>query len=96
MFLSVFPTSNTFNYISSITNQVWKFQRYFLVVEYESKPFLPPPLVIVSHLILLFKCIKQRVQGSQDVFDHSPSEFLVYFTLYQATVPAHPTHQGFH
>jgi len=43
------------------TDRIWKFQRYQLVCEYLSRPSLPPPLILFSHvyrfiLYLLSKC----------------------------------------
>lgn len=43
------------------TDRIWKFQRYQLVCEYLSRPSLPPPLILFSHvyrfiLYLLSRC----------------------------------------
>ena len=63
--------SNTFNRVNAISLQVWKFQRYSLVLEYESKPMLPPPFIILSHLYLIIKFISLRCQN--DYFDNGLS-----------------------
>uniref|UniRef100_A0A3Q2ZCI4 Ion transport domain-containing protein n=1 Tax=Hippocampus comes TaxID=109280 RepID=A0A3Q2ZCI4_HIPCM len=41
--------------VKSISNQVWKFQRYQLIMTFHDRPILPPPLIIFSHLYILFK-----------------------------------------
>ncbi len=42
--------SNTFFEVKSISNQVWKFQRYQLIMTFHERPVLPPPLIIFSHI----------------------------------------------
>ncbi|XP_041371939.1 transient receptor potential cation channel subfamily M member 3-like isoform X2 [Gigantopelta aegis] len=56
--------------------KIWKFQRYQLIQEYEMRPILPPPLIIVSHLYLILRYIKRRVQGKRDLFDNGLKLFL--------------------
>ena len=45
--------SDTFNKIQGQTTVVWKMQRYELIREYESRPILPPPLIVFGHLYRL-------------------------------------------
>lgn len=53
--------------VNAVSHQVWKFQRYVIVMEYEQKPSLPPPLIIFSHLYLIYKyCIKTRFTSKKD------------------------------
>ncbi|XP_055049415.2 transient receptor potential cation channel subfamily M member 1b isoform X1 [Misgurnus anguillicaudatus] len=47
--------NNTFFEVKSISNQVWKFQRYQLIMTFHDRPVLPPPLIIFSHLYILFR-----------------------------------------
>uniref|UniRef100_A0A8B9RI91 Transient receptor potential cation channel, subfamily M, member 1b n=1 Tax=Astyanax mexicanus TaxID=7994 RepID=A0A8B9RI91_ASTMX len=49
--------NNTFFEVKSISNQVWKFQRYQLIMTFHDRPVLPPPLIILSHLYILFRKI---------------------------------------
>ncbi|CAF1106758.1 unnamed protein product, partial [Didymodactylos carnosus] len=42
--------SNTFDRLQTDTDRIWKFQRFSLVYEYLTRPSLPPPLIIFSHL----------------------------------------------
>ncbi|CAF4301007.1 unnamed protein product, partial [Rotaria sordida] len=32
------------------TDRIWKFQRYSLICEYLSRPSIPPPFILFSHL----------------------------------------------
>ncbi|XP_067105522.1 transient receptor potential cation channel subfamily M member 1-like [Osmerus mordax] len=65
--------NNTFFEVKSISNQVWKFQRYQLIMTFHDRPILPPPLIIFSHIYILLKRIccrcKRRQEGEQDERD---------------------------
>ncbi|XDV29944.1 hypothetical protein PO909_032961 [Leuciscus waleckii] len=55
----------TFQEVQDNTDTIWKFQRYELIKEYHSRPALPPPFIILSHLMLfirgvLLRCPSQR------------------------------------
>uniref|UniRef100_A0AAR2KSS3 TRPM SLOG domain-containing protein n=1 Tax=Pygocentrus nattereri TaxID=42514 RepID=A0AAR2KSS3_PYGNA len=43
----------TFTEVQDNTDTIWKFQRYELIKEYHSRPALPPPFILLSHLYLL-------------------------------------------
>uniref|UniRef100_A0A665W5A7 Transient receptor potential cation channel, subfamily M, member 1b n=1 Tax=Echeneis naucrates TaxID=173247 RepID=A0A665W5A7_ECHNA len=60
--------NNTFFEVKSISNQVWKFQRYQLIMTFHDRPILPPPLIILSHLYILCsrvfrRCARKRQEG---------------------------------
>ncbi|TKS73472.1 Transient receptor potential cation channel subfamily M member 1 [Collichthys lucidus] len=66
--------NNTFFEVKSISNQVWKFQRYQLIMTFHDRPILPPPLIIFSHLYILFsrlfrRCARKRQEGELDEKD---------------------------
>uniref|UniRef100_A0A3Q3MQ88 Transient receptor potential cation channel, subfamily M, member 1b n=1 Tax=Labrus bergylta TaxID=56723 RepID=A0A3Q3MQ88_9LABR len=66
--------NNTFFEVKSISNQVWKFQRYQLIMTFHDRPILPPPLIIFSHLYILFnrlfrRCAKKKQEGELDEKD---------------------------
>jgi hypothetical protein len=42
--------SNTFDRLQTDTDCIWKFQHYSLVCYHLTRPSLPPPLIIVSHI----------------------------------------------
>ncbi|KAA0724289.1 Transient receptor potential cation channel subfamily M member 1 [Triplophysa tibetana] len=65
--------NNTFFEVKSISNQVWKFQRYQLIMTFHDRPVLPPPLIIFSHLYILLRrlccrCAKKK-EGELDEKD---------------------------
>lgn len=43
--------NNTFSSVQANANQIWKFQRYYLVMEYSQRPVLVPPFIIFNHVI---------------------------------------------
>uniref|UniRef100_A0A915PI99 TRPM SLOG domain-containing protein n=1 Tax=Setaria digitata TaxID=48799 RepID=A0A915PI99_9BILA len=53
MLIAIF--NNIFNETNAIAQQVWLFQRYEQVMEYENTPFFPPPFTPISHLFILFR-----------------------------------------
>ncbi|XP_016888202.1 transient receptor potential cation channel subfamily M member 1 [Cynoglossus semilaevis] len=62
--------NNTFFEVKSISNQVWKFQRYQLIMTFHDRPILPPPLIIFPHVYIILKMLccrwRQRPEGDQD------------------------------
>ena len=70
-----FTSSNTFYRVNAISTQVWKFQRYSLVLEYEQKPILPPPLILLSHVYLIIKYVIRRCKGKLDYYDNGLSKY---------------------
>lgn len=59
VFNSIFLRTNVFSH------QIWKFNRFNVVMEYEQKPALPPPLIIFSHLYLIFKWCRRCLKGEK-------------------------------
>uniref|UniRef100_A0A669CJR9 Transient receptor potential cation channel, subfamily M, member 1a n=1 Tax=Oreochromis niloticus TaxID=8128 RepID=A0A669CJR9_ORENI len=47
--------NNTFFEVKSISNQVWKFQRYQLIMTFHDRPILPPPLIVFPHIYIVLK-----------------------------------------
>uniref|UniRef100_A0AAQ4RA70 Transient receptor potential cation channel, subfamily M, member 1b n=1 Tax=Gasterosteus aculeatus aculeatus TaxID=481459 RepID=A0AAQ4RA70_GASAC len=71
--------NNTFCEIKSISNQVWKFQRYQLIMTFHDRPILPPPLIIFSHIYILFnrlfrRCARKKQDGELDEKDRGLSK----------------------
>ncbi|EJD74757.1 CBR-GON-2 protein [Loa loa] len=58
MLLAIF--NNIFEKTDRVSKEIWLFQRYRQVMEYESTPFLPPPLTPLYYLWMIFKCIKTK------------------------------------
>ncbi|KAM4038014.1 transient receptor potential cation channel subfamily M member 1 isoform 2-T2 [Anomaloglossus baeobatrachus] len=72
--------NNTFFEVKSISNQVWKFQRYQLIMTFHDRPVLPPPMIIFSHMYIILKrvCCRCRKmhEGDQDERDRGLKLFL--------------------
>uniref|UniRef100_A0A8C5P9R7 Transient receptor potential cation channel subfamily M member 1 n=1 Tax=Leptobrachium leishanense TaxID=445787 RepID=A0A8C5P9R7_9ANUR len=72
--------NNTFFEVKSISNQVWKFQRYQLIMTFHDRPVLPPPMIIFSHLYIILKRIccrcRKGQEGDQDERDRGLKLFL--------------------
>ncbi|XP_073517307.1 transient receptor potential cation channel subfamily M member 2-like isoform X2 [Phyllobates terribilis] len=49
--------SYTFAEIESHTDQVWKFQRFGLIKEYNERPAAPPPLILLTHIYMFLKYV---------------------------------------
>ncbi|TRY90810.1 hypothetical protein DNTS_009691 [Danionella cerebrum] len=66
--------NNTFFEVKSISNQVWKFQRYQLIMTFHDRPVLPPPLIIFSHIYIVLKRLccrcRKKHEGETDDGDH--------------------------
>ncbi|XP_031426124.1 transient receptor potential cation channel subfamily M member 3 isoform X5 [Clupea harengus] len=60
--------NNTFFEVKSISNQVWKFQRYQLIMTFHERPVLPPPLIILSHITMVLKhlCCRWRKRDDDE------------------------------
>lgn len=70
--------SNTFFEVKSISNQVWKFQRYQLIMTFHERPVLPPPLIIFSHMTMICQhicCRWRKHEGDPDETDYGLSKF---------------------
>uniref|UniRef100_UPI00358EBBEA transient receptor potential cation channel subfamily M member 2 n=1 Tax=Myxine glutinosa TaxID=7769 RepID=UPI00358EBBEA len=51
----------TFETVHDNNDKVWKYQRYELIQEYISRPALPPPFIIISHVLLLVQYFRNRM-----------------------------------
>ncbi|XP_056369699.1 transient receptor potential cation channel subfamily M member 6-like isoform X1 [Oenanthe melanoleuca] len=49
--------NNVYFDLKSISNKLWKYNRYRYIMTYREKPWLPPPFILLSHFGLLVKCI---------------------------------------
>ncbi|XP_039575183.1 transient receptor potential cation channel subfamily M member 6 isoform X2 [Passer montanus] len=49
--------NNVYFDLKSISNKLWKYNRYRYIMTYHEKPWLPPPFILLSHIGLLIKCI---------------------------------------
>ncbi|EHB04963.1 Transient receptor potential cation channel subfamily M member 1 [Heterocephalus glaber] len=72
--------NNTFFEVKSISNQVWKFQRYQLIMTFHDRPVLPPPMIILSHIYIIIMRLSSRFrakrQGDHEERDRGLKLFL--------------------
>ena len=61
----IFCFSNTYTEVQKRADVIWKFQRYYLIHDYEQRVFLPPPLSLPLNAYQLFRficsCIKEKI-----------------------------------
>uniref|UniRef100_A0A914YEB2 Ion transport domain-containing protein n=1 Tax=Panagrolaimus superbus TaxID=310955 RepID=A0A914YEB2_9BILA len=82
MLIAIF--NNIFIETDQIAQQIWLFQRYHQVMEYESTPFVPPPFTLIYHFYMLLKVIKHKLlicckfkkNSKKKLFDFSLKLFL--------------------
>uniref|UniRef100_A0A4W4HFR9 non-specific serine/threonine protein kinase n=1 Tax=Electrophorus electricus TaxID=8005 RepID=A0A4W4HFR9_ELEEL len=58
--------NNVYLQVMSMSNLVWKYQRYHFIMAYHDKPVLPPPLIIFCHMasFLNFLCKRRKKDSS--------------------------------
>ncbi|KAF7636026.1 hypothetical protein Mgra_00004475 [Meloidogyne graminicola] len=61
MLIAIF--NNIFDSTIKISQQIWLFQRYRQVMEYEATPFLPPPFTPIYHLYMIYKYLNYRTRS---------------------------------
>ncbi|NXO05082.1 TRPM6 protein, partial [Rhinopomastus cyanomelas] len=52
--------NNVYFDLKSISNKLWKYNRYRYIMTYHEKPWLPPPFILLSHIGLLINHIFSR------------------------------------
>ncbi|XP_043568129.1 transient receptor potential cation channel subfamily M member 6 isoform X3 [Chiloscyllium plagiosum] len=52
--------NNVYYEMKSMSNKLWKYNRYRYIMTYHEKPWLPPPIIIISHVAQLLNRIYQR------------------------------------
>ena len=56
----VFVSRNTFEEVQKKSDQVWKYERYDLVIEYSNRPGLVPPFMILAHVWSMVTYVYRR------------------------------------
>nr|XP_020864229.1 transient receptor potential cation channel subfamily M member 6 isoform X3 [Phascolarctos cinereus] len=49
--------NNVYYQMKTISDKLWKYNRYRYIMTYHEKPWLPPPFILLSHISLLFRCL---------------------------------------
>ncbi|XP_058178752.1 transient receptor potential cation channel trpm [Anopheles ziemanni] len=68
--------NNIFIEVNAVSHQVWMFQRFTVVMEYQQKPVLPPPLIALSHCYSLLRYAIRKAKGLQESRDNGLKLFL--------------------
>ncbi|KAF7667896.1 hypothetical protein LDENG_00042370 [Lucifuga dentata] len=55
--------NNIYFDMASKSNMLWKYNRYRYIMTYQERPWLPPPLIILSHMTLAVSAICSRLCG---------------------------------
>ncbi|XP_071965204.1 transient receptor potential cation channel subfamily M member 3-like [Antedon mediterranea] len=63
MLIAIF--NNTFISVQQNALEIWKFQRYRIILEYRERPLFPPPFIVISHLWQIGKEILTRLCGKE-------------------------------
>ncbi|KAG2465634.1 TRPM6 protein, partial [Polypterus senegalus] len=59
--------NNVYFEMKSISNKLWKYNRYRYIMTYHEKPWLPPPFIILSHLTLYISSLcRHRAKNDQE------------------------------
>ncbi|XP_022096579.1 transient receptor potential cation channel trpm-like isoform X2 [Acanthaster planci] len=53
--------SSIFDEVQTNSLEVWKFELYFLMVEFEDRPALPPPFIILEHAYLILRWVWRKI-----------------------------------
>ena len=73
--------NNIYIQISAVSHEVWNFQRYSVVMEYEEKPILPPPFIFISHIQRLIRSVYRRFTGAHANLESGLKLFLDRYDL---------------
>uniref|UniRef100_A0A8D0HI88 non-specific serine/threonine protein kinase n=1 Tax=Sphenodon punctatus TaxID=8508 RepID=A0A8D0HI88_SPHPU len=59
--------NNVYYDMKSISNKLWKYNRYRYIMTYHEKPWLPPPFILLSHIGILINriCHQKKSSGSE-------------------------------
>ena len=52
--------------MASTSNKLWKYNRYRYIMTYQDRPWLPPPLILLSHVTLIVRAIYRRLSGDTE------------------------------
>lgn len=58
--------SNVYFDMASTSNKLWKYNRYRYIMTYQVRPWLPPPLNLLSHMDLGLRAIYKKFSGDAE------------------------------
>uniref|UniRef100_UPI0037E96C00 transient receptor potential cation channel subfamily M member 6 n=1 Tax=Semicossyphus pulcher TaxID=241346 RepID=UPI0037E96C00 len=58
--------NNIYFDMESTSSKLWKYNRYRYIMTYQERPWLPPPLILLSHMALGVRAIYRRCRGDTE------------------------------
>ncbi|KAM9858169.1 transient receptor potential cation channel subfamily M member 6 [Aulostomus maculatus] len=58
--------NNIYFDMASKSNKLWKYNRYRYIMTYQDRPWLPPPLILLSHMTLGLRATYRRFNGDAE------------------------------
>ncbi|XP_041855494.1 transient receptor potential cation channel subfamily M member 6 [Melanotaenia boesemani] len=58
--------NNIYFDMASTSNKLWKYNRYRYIMTYQERPWLPPPLILLSHMALALRAIYEKFNGDTE------------------------------
>ncbi|XP_029294787.1 transient receptor potential cation channel subfamily M member 6 [Cottoperca gobio] len=58
--------NNIYFDMASTSNKLWKYNRYRYIMTYQERPWLPPPLILLSHVTLGLRAVYRRLCGDAE------------------------------
>lgn len=58
--------SNVYFDMASTSNKLWTYNRYRYIMTYQERPWLPPPLILLSHLALVLRAACRKWSGAAE------------------------------
>ncbi|KAM6931406.1 transient receptor potential cation channel subfamily M member 6 [Xenentodon cancila] len=55
--------NNIYFDMASTSNKLWKYNRYRYIMTYQERPWLPPPLILFSHVALSLRGVYRKLTG---------------------------------
>lgn len=75
--------SNVFNEVEVNSYQIWKYQYYYLVMEYNKQPPLAPPFAIIYHLVEFVRWLRKKCWKPNKVTPKFTAEDLELLRLFE-------------
>ncbi|XP_078106014.1 transient receptor potential cation channel subfamily M member 6 [Sander vitreus] len=58
--------NNIYFDMASTSNKLWKYNRYRYIMTYQDRPWLPPPLILLSHMTLALSAAYRKFSGDAE------------------------------
>ncbi|XP_034068678.1 transient receptor potential cation channel subfamily M member 6 isoform X4 [Gymnodraco acuticeps] len=58
--------NNIYFDMASTSNKLWKYNRYRYIMTYQDRPWLPPPLILLSHMTSGLRAIYRKLRGDPE------------------------------